>query len=380
MKLLHDLAALLPRLGEANVYKFCVFFDKYAPHLATISATLYEQLDEEDQRRFVLWFLKRWGKLDLINPVEAGLYLKRIQGVKDEPRESVEFNGATYLKRDFTSQGYPFKLLGYDWFLGVHDIFYNQYEHKDVTLAPGDVIIDAGAFIGDTAVFFHHKLGGKCQVHSFELLDENIALLQRNLEANGVKRGEAVINKLALTDVTGGEIIINQGKSQGSTSIFGASKSGDKVTTITLDDYVVLQNLTRVDYIKMDIEGAEIPALKGARRTIQHFKPKLAICLYHKWDDAITIPQFIQSLGVDYEFAFKWVQLTDGWEAVLLASPATGAKRPAFTQPAGATDSLPDALGALVKAYLKKHAQADALWREKIQAGEPQPAPVLAPA
>ena len=63
-------------------------------------------------------------------------------------------------------------------------------------LAPGDVIVDAGAFIGDTAVFFHHKLAGRCQVHSFELLDENLALLVHNALAHAYQpgaHGEVVI-------------------------------------------------------------------------------------------------------------------------------------------------------------------------------------------
>jgi FkbM family methyltransferase len=387
MTLLHDVAAVLPQLVEADVYRFCVFFDKYRAHFGSISSTLYERLDDADRRRFLLWFLKRWAKIDLVNGVEAGLYLKKIQSVKNEPCASVDFNGATYRLRDFSSQGYPFKLLGYDWVLGVHDVFYNQYEHKDVTLSPDDVIIDAGAFIGDTAVLFHHKLGGHCHIHSFELLDENLALLQHNLAANGVRPEQVVINKLALTDVTGGEILIAPGKTQGAASIFGAAADRDKVQTITLDDYVVHMDLTRVDLIKMDIEGAEMAALRGARLTIQHFKPKLAICLYHKWDDVMTIPAFIQSLGVEYAFAFKWVQLSDGWEAVLLASPVTNENRSrvaaTIATPAAESDRLPEALAALTKAYLHKYGQADALWRAKIQVDKAQPAPpspALAPA
>ena len=58
-----------------------------------------------------------------------------------------------------------------------------------------------------------------------------------------------------------------------------------------------------------------------AINTIRHFRPKLALCLYHKPDDVLTIPAFIEATGVDYDFRFKWVQLTHGWEAVLLASP-----------------------------------------------------------
>jgi FkbM family methyltransferase len=277
-------------------------------------------------------------------------------------------NGATYRLRDFASQGHDLKLLGYDWFLGVHDVEYNQYEHGDVALAPGDVIIDAGAFIGDTAVFFHHKLEGRCEVHSFELLDENLALLLNNLERNGIEDGRVVVNKLALTDKTGDEIVIASGASQGSTSIFGKSTGGETVQTVTLDDYVVLCGLKRVDFIKMDIEGSEVQALRGAAQTIRHFRPKLAICLYHKWDDAFTIPRLIQSCGVDYAFSFKWVQLSEGWEAVLLATPMTetiAARRAKARHARPPADPLEDALAVLTRAHVAQSEQIDALAREK---------------
>ncbi len=74
----------------------------------------------------------------------------------------------------------------------------------------------------------------------------------------------------------------------------------------------------------MDIEGAEIAALEGAINTIKYFKPRLALCLYHKWDDVITIPKFLATLNIEYKYYFKWVQLTHGWEAVLLAEPLKG--------------------------------------------------------
>ena len=380
MKLRQDLAAVLPRLDAAGVRQFCAFYKKYAPHLPTIGRDLYDRLEGADQRRFLQWMLKRWARIDLVNTVERGLYDTTIERVKDEVRPEEQLNGTAYRLRDFSSQGCDFKLLGYDWFLGVHDVEYNQYEHGDVRLQPDDVIIDAGAFIGDTAVFFHHKLEGRCQVHSFELLDENLALLLNNLERNGVPDGKVIVNKLALTHRTGDEIVIASGASQGSTSIFGKSNAGERVQTVTIDDYVVLCGLERVDFIKMDIEGAEVPALQGALQTIQHFKPRLAICLYHKWDDAFTIPKLIHASGVDYAFSFKWVQLSEGWEAVLLATPMTeaiAARRAASAPTNAATDPLADALAALARAHLAKCEQADTLAREKRQA-QAAPAPMEA--
>lgn len=365
MTLTLDIAALVPALATQDVPKFCAWYDKYAPHLETIGTQLYDRLPADDRPRFLHWFLKRWAKIDLTNPVERGLYLATIERLRQEPRAPETLGDRTYHVRNFASQGYDFDLLAYDWVLGVHDVQYNQYEHRDVCLRRGDVIIDAGAFIGDTAVLFHHKLGGECELHSFELLDENLALLVHNLERNGVREEQVVINKLAISDVTGGEIVIKQGASQGATSMFGQSPSGDRVQTITIDDYVVGAGLSRVDFIKMDIEGAEVPALRGAMHTIRHFEPRLAICLYHKWDDVMTIPKAIADTGVDYRFAFKWVQLLDGWEAVLLAIPAREAG-PAHALPdTPAVNDRParDALRVLSRAVLGQSAQLDALQR-----------------
>lgn len=369
MKLRHDLAALLPRLREDDLPKFCAFHERYAPHLPAIAANLYDRLEAADQARFLVWFLKRWARIDLVNPVERGLYDATIERIRHEPREAVALHGRTYRLRDMRSQGQDFKLLGYDWWLGVHDILYNQYEHGDVALRPGDVIVDAGAFIGDTAVYFHHKLQGRCQVHSFELLDENLALLLHNIERNGVGDDGIVINKLALADRSGDEIAVASGASQGSTSMFGRAGGGTRVQTVTLDDYVTRLQLPRVDFIKMDIEGAESLALAGARHTIAHFQPRLAICLYHQWNDVVTVPQAILATGVDYRFRFKWVQLRDGWEAILLAVPAAQAAprtAPATTAPTTtAPDALDAALTTLSRLVNRQHAALANLQRDR---------------
>ena len=369
MKLRDDLAAQLPQLRDEDLQRFCSFYERFAPLLPRIATGLYDRLGAADQARFLLWMLKRWAKIDLVNAVERGLYDGTLERARTEERPLVSLAGKEYRLRDLASQGADFKLLGYDWFLGVHDVLYDQYQNDKVKLAPGDVIIDAGAFIGDTAVFFHHRLGGRCQIHSFELLDENLALLLHNLERNGVGDTQIVVNKLALADRSGDEIVVADGNTQGATSIFGKSGAGDRVVTVTLDEYVVRMNLPRVDFIKMDIEGAEVMALKGARQTIAHFKPRLAICLYHQWDDVVTVPQAIHATGVAYDFHFKWVQLRDGWEAVLLATPSADVTaRPAPPVPAATPDPLADTLAVFCKAYLKKWNQADALWKEKRQA------------
>jgi hypothetical protein len=74
-----------------------------------------------------------------------------------------------------------------------------------------------------------------------------------------------------------------------------------QVPLTTIDKLVSELKLPRVDFIKMDIEGAEVPALSGARDTIARFKPRLAIATEHKPDDEYTIPTAVRHIRPDYQ-------------------------------------------------------------------------------
>lgn len=69
----------------------------------------------------------------------------------------------------------------------------------------------------------------------------------------------------------------------------------------------------------MDIENAELNALKGAVQTILRDKPKLAICIYHSNDDMLDIPEYIHSLVPEYKFYVRQHHILPWLETVLYA-------------------------------------------------------------
>ena len=77
-----------------------------------------------------------------------------------------------------------------------------------------------------------------------------------------------------------------------------ASDSSVEVETLCIDDLAQRENLKSVDFIKMDVEGAELEALKGARAVLCRDTPKLAISIYHNLHDFWTIPQWLDSLNL----------------------------------------------------------------------------------
>ena len=80
------------------------------------------------------------------------------------------------------------------------------------------------------------------------------------------------------------------------------SGEGDQVVFVTrIEDEIE----ERVTYIKMDVEGTELEALQGAEGLIKRYKPKLAICIYHKREDPIVILEYLHEMIPEYQFKIR---------------------------------------------------------------------------
>ena len=105
------------------------------------------------------------------------------------------------------------------------------------------------------------------------------------------------------------------------------NEEGVPTEIIKLDDIDYMRK--KIDFIKMDIEGAEFNALKGAEKTIRKFMPNLAISLYHSLEDFISIPIYLNSLNLNYKFYLDHHTIYQN-ETVLFAIPNKQNKRKIF--------------------------------------------------
>lgn len=209
------------------------------------------------------------------------------------------------LKFDLNPIGYNIKL----YFTGggvATDFILEQYAYKlrDKTIVEvekGDVVIDAGACWGDTALYFAHKTGASGKVYSFEFIPDNIKLFKLNRSINPDLEKQIELVEHPLSDKTGDLIYFNDNGPGSRIEFIAFEEQTGSTSTITIDDFVKNNNITKVDFIKMDIEGAEPSALEGAIETIRKYKPKLAIAIYHSMDDFVNIPNWILNLNLDYE-------------------------------------------------------------------------------
>lgn len=212
---------------------------------------------------------------------------------------SEHINIAHKLFNDDASRELFASLIGFRYSLGSSGVSwssFDEYFHPEIGPKPGDTIIDGGAWTGDTAEAFHHALNGKCHIYSFEPDDESYSKLQKNITSRNLSASVCPI-KLGLW-------------SHATTLKFDAcrensmqhqiSDSGDSQIQVTSIDEFASERDIQIDLIKMDIEGAEIEALLGARKTIQKFRPRLQICSYHKFDDLWEIPILIKELLPNY--------------------------------------------------------------------------------
>jgi len=149
-------------------------------------------------------------------------------------------------------------------------------------IKPGMSVVDVGGDIGYYTRFFSNFVKEKGNVHVFEPDPSTFAILEKNIKAFRYKN--VVSSKLALSDKNG-KMDFFEMKGPGKHSLFDVSKEDknfivkDKITvqTTTLDDFLEKLGNPKIDFLKIDIEGGEISAMMGMKKTIANNKKIMAM-------------------------------------------------------------------------------------------------------
>lgn len=275
---------------------------------------IYDNMVDAESKQILVKVLayRVMGYSKIKLPVNTVAYWNKLEELENRANNSetidLGFSDWKLQKFDLTPEGYPIQMFARA--PGVFtQLFLQQYRcqlhDRVIEVEPGDTVIDAGACYGDTALYFAHKAGKYGRVFSFEFMPENINIFNQNMTLNPHLSPRIDLVEHPLWSSSGMKLFIEGIGPASHVTISPKDGSAKQVETLSIDDLVSNKSLDKVDFIKMDIEGAELEALKGAQNVIRRFKPKLAISVYHNLHDFWTIPQWIESLDLGYKFSLR---------------------------------------------------------------------------
>lgn len=181
---------------------------------------------------------------------------------------------------------------------GLYDVWRkDQYFPKEIIrLSENEVFVDGGAYTGDTLLAFIRKAKNKySKCYAFEPEPGNAARLNALAGRQSFRDVSIVVKGLWNKAAT-----LRFAAAEGETGSAISETGSASIEVDTIDDMA-----PDATFIKLDVEGAELEALKGAAKTIKRNRPKLAVCLYHNPGDLFELPLFIKSLAPEYRFFLR---------------------------------------------------------------------------
>ena len=186
----------------------------------------------------------------------------------------------------------------------LFDLFDGPYglvnDKVNVSICSGDIVIDAGSWVGDFAAYASTKgattYAFEPTANIFTYLEQTAYLNQNIIPVKAGLGAKKETLEIFSNGVTSGNALRQSA---------GNQTGGENVDVTTIDAFVKENNLAKIDFIKADIEGFERFMLLGARETLRDFAPKLAICTYHLPDDPQVLEQIIKEANPKYNIVQK---------------------------------------------------------------------------
>lgn len=172
--------------------------------------------------------------------------------------------------------------------------FPDYFDLDILSCGSDDVVVDCGAYTGDTVVDYIRTYGDCKRIYAYEVAPRTYGQMVQNLSCYGniVPRQKGVGKEAGI-------LYINDGHGAG-TSVLAQGEI--PVEVVALDEDIA----EPITVLKMDIEGSEQDAIQGASAHIKADRPGLLISAYHKPEDLFEIPRLIDSMRTDYQYYLRF--------------------------------------------------------------------------
>jgi len=247
------------------------------------------KLDSMGFRNLSYLAFYKYSKLDLVEPPFILDFKEDFKNNYDSYL-SIYNQLADEKSKEIFTKVLNFKIsFDYNFMDGFTNDHSGQYFDKEIVPEIKNIsFVDGGGYVGDTATELIKNYPDFKKIYLIEPISENIRIAKREL--GHFKNIEFLECGVADKKTT---LYFNEEKSF--STIYGKGTQSVEVDTI---DNIVKES---VDFIKLDIEGAEQDAIDGAKETIKKYKPILAICIYHKAEDWYKIPQKVLAIDSTYK-------------------------------------------------------------------------------
>lgn len=212
---------------------------------------------------------------------------------------------------------------------------------KKYNLKEGDIVFDCGAYCGISSYYFSKLVGETGKVYAFEPDKLNYKMLLKNIELHNLKN-VIPINK-GIWDKTD-TLLFNTEGALGSAlvNVFDRKieATKNKVDVVSITDVVKEYNIPKIDFIKMDIEGAEIAAVEGIKDYLKNNDINFAIASYHVVDNERTYKK-LESIFEEIGYDAETIRLYSDRDTGSLITYAKKNLNPAIKKPKPVLENIP---------------------------------------
>ena len=240
-----------------------------------------------------------WGTLDLENG-NINLIENRVHEIKSHLEDFIWLYGNL---ADYRSKKVLYGILRYwltfdcEYKNSIKENNYDDYYDFDIlNCGQDEILVDLGAWVGDSTLSYIHNFGTYKRIYCYEMTDVSMSALQENLK----DFDNIIYRQVAVGNINNNVYRTNYEHS--TSGNFISSKGNVEIPMVRLDDDIS----EPVTFIKMDIEGSELEAMKGAELHIRKDKPKLAVCSYHNNHHIYEIPKLMREYNPEYKLYMRY--------------------------------------------------------------------------